>query len=165
MLSYFILTDMNDKKFNELLKVHKIKRDQFKLASKESRVEGELSLLQNSYCFGSIWGIEDRSVPFDYNRKEDDYKDKLRPCAVVKIPKSLNSYALIETVPGTSKFHPIGEEFPPCLKAEVPPEELHKTTWFLVYMKFFSVRKKLEKRFCELSTESKNKLTELIEEI
>ncbi len=153
-----------DKKILELIKEKKLKKNEIRLIKRKSRHSAAQELdTKDLLKFGSVWGVEDRAVPFDYNRKEDDYKNALRPCLVLGTPFNFNSYDSVKTAPGTSIPHPFGFKKPPCIKAEVPPENLKKTTFFLIYFQWYSRQSELEKYFTELSEPLLNLTQKLME--
>lgn len=127
------------------------------------RDKEELNNKNLSILFGTIWGIEDKSVPFDYHRKPEKIKNSLRPCVVLSTPTSFSDSSFVSVAPGTSKIHSANDESKFCFVAEVPPESLEKTTYFLLYFRWYEIQKKLQKKLCELTIESKTKLERLIE--
>lgn len=155
---------MNPKKtFVTLKQVHRIKKKGVRKYKKvihtanTSVIEREISL-----TFGSVWGIQDASVPFDKKRKVEEVKARLRPCLILETPDSFEDYDVVHVAPGTSKFHPIGKQHPPCLMAKVPPEDLEQTTYFLLYFSWYSVQKNLDRKITELSTGLMNLLRKMI---
>lgn len=154
---------MNRKKtYKQIREVHKVKQKEIKKFSRGLRVDPKIEKREMGLYFGSVWGVNDASVPFNGKRDEEHLKDSLRPSLVLKTPDSFEDFTLVEMAPGTSHEHPVGYKHPICLRADVPPEELAQTTYFLLYLKWSSVQKNLEKRFCELSTELKNILSKII---
>jgi len=154
---------LNRKKtYKQIREVHKVKQKRIKKFSRSERIDPKIEKREMGLYFGSVWGVNDASVPFDRKRNAEYLKDSLRPSLVLKTPESFEDYTLVEMAPGTSHEHPVGYKYPTCLKADVPPEKLTQTTYFLLYLKWSSVQKNLEKRFCELSTELKNILSNII---
>lgn len=131
-----------------------------KSQKQQKQEEREVSL-----HYGSVWGIHDRSVPFDRERKEDDFKDALRTSIVLETPEEFSTHSLVWTAPGTSKKHDIGKNAPPCLKALPEKDNVKQITYFLIYMNWYASQKTLDKRFCEISTEAKEFLSVLIDRL
>jgi hypothetical protein len=150
---------LNPKKtYASLHEVHKVKKKEIKKFSRSEKLNAAIVKRELKLHYGSVWGIDDKSVPFDAKRKDEDLKESLRPCLVIETPKSFEDYDLVEMAPGTTHFHPVGIEYPECLRADVPPEDLYKTTYFLLYLRWSSVQKNLFRNLTELSTELKNLL-------
>ena len=105
--------------------------------------------------------MPDTSVPFDGTRKYEDYKQALRPVLTLKTPESFGDYDSVLAAPGTSKYH---KKTPKVLIAEVPPENLKQTTYFLLEYSWFSVQKNFQKKISELSTRKKNELISMLED-
>lgn len=154
---------MNPKKiYNSLYEVHGIKLKQIKKYSRSKSPNTEIVNRELGLQFGSIWGVDDVSVPFDSKREKEHLKDAMRPCLALETPDSFEDYAKIEMAPGTSKEHPIVSNFPACLIFDNLNRELNQVTYFLLYLSWTSVQKKLRKRFGELSTDQKNLLKNIL---
>lgn len=151
--------------YQNLKEVHKIKKKEIRVYKRKSHSSSEKSKREISLFQCSIWGVPDKSIPFDRRRKEDEYKDSLRPTLVLTTPDTFNDYDLVWVAPGTSKFHKIGNKFPYTLKVEVPPENLEKTTYFLMQYHWFAIQKNMEKKFTELTSETKTKFYEILEDL
>lgn len=140
-------------------KIRTSKKRRIKTNKKQEDFEyRELNLL-----FGSVWGLNDRSVPFDRKRKDDDYKSALRPSLVLGTPDYYEDYNEVSLAPGTSKYHSDKDPNNPCLIAEVPPENLKRTTYFLLYYSWTAKLFTIDRKLAELSVESKNKLAKILE--
>lgn len=120
----------------------------------------ELSLL-----FGTVWGVNDFAVPFDNKRKDDDFKETLRPCLVLETPDDFGDNYLVWMAPGTSKFHKIKDKIEPCFYADPQYENVRKPTYFLLYFEWFAKQKTVINKFLELSEDGKTKLKELVNEM
>jgi mRNA-degrading endonuclease toxin of MazEF toxin-antitoxin module len=151
--------------YENLKKVHRLKKKEIRIYKRKKRVPQNQFIRETSLFKGSIWGVPDKSIPFDRRRKEDEYKDSLRPTLVLTTPDTFNDYDLVWVAPGTSKFHKIGNKFPYTLKVEVPPENLEKTTYFLMQYHWFAIQKNMEKKFTELTSETKTKFYEILEDL
>ncbi len=155
----------SSEEFYESLKtVHKIKKKEIRIYKRKSLLEEEETLKSMKFNFGSIWGIEDKLVPFDYKRNETNYKDSLRPSLIIETPLKFGDNQLVKLAPGTTKFHKCKKIRDFCLFVSVPPEELDQSTYFLIYFSWKAVQKNLQKRFCELSTKAKERLSILVKE-
>ncbi len=126
------------KLFSELTKVHKIKYSQIRISKREDKDE-EPYIPESSV--GSVYGVQDSKIQFDGQRQE--FKDALRPCVIIKKDRINETWI----APGTGKYH-YGEE---CITAEVPPEQLEKTTYFLLYFRQRLLDKTLKRKICSLS--------------
>ncbi len=154
----------NSKEFYENLKKHhKIKKKEIKIYKRKERIPQNQLIRETSLFKGSVWGVQDLSVPFDNKRKEDHYKASLRPTLILETPNIFTDYSVVSSAPGTSKVHKVGEGFPSTLKAEVPPENLEKTTYFLLEYSWFAIQKTMNKKLTELTSETMGVLNEMIE--
>lgn len=152
---------MQKKIIHELLQ-RGVKKKQIRIFSRSKKqsakdLNRELGIFQ-----GSVWGIDDASIPFDSLRKLKDIKQSLRPCVVLNTPESYRQTDLVSVAPGTSTYHASNSEAFPCLIASVPPENLKKTTYFLLYFRWVAVQKTLQKKLTELSNPSKDRLRKIV---
>ncbi|MCK9280184.1 MAG: hypothetical protein M0P71_06160 [Melioribacteraceae bacterium] len=115
------------------------------------------------FNFGSVWGIPDGAVPFDNERKKDDYKDCDRPCVVISKPIDMPSNEDAIFAPGTTHYHDPDHKINIVLYASNKKENLKYSTYFLLYFKFSVPSKFINSKFCDLSKESKNQLKLLVE--
>jgi len=127
------------KKYKELRKL-------FKNYDQEDKYYSKYEQKELSYDIGDVVGIHDASVPFDWNRRIENIKDKLRPCLI--IDKNIKFY-YYTVVPGTSKEHKDTPEAK-VIVAHVPPEELVKTTYFLYQYRWNVNKKIIQKRLAKL---------------
>ena len=147
---------MNKKKiYYKLKQVHNLKRKEIKKFTRDIFLNNESEKRENELYLGSVWGIDDKSVPFDGNRKDENIKNSLRPCLTLQTPNSFENYDLVQMAPGTTNFHNVGHNYPECLRADVPPEDLNQTTYFLIYLRWSSIQKNLDRKICDLSTQLK----------
>jgi hypothetical protein len=151
--------------YKNLKSVHKLKSKEIRIYKRNEHTPLNQITRETSLFTGSVWGVPDTSVPFDNIRKDEDYKSTLRPTLVLETPPSFFDYSIVNSAPGTSKFHKTGEEFPTVLKAEVPPENLEKTTYFLFDYSWFAVQKTFSKKFTDLTNENILKLERMVEEL
>jgi len=151
--------------YENLKKVHKIKKKEIRIYKRKENIPSNQTIRETSLLKGSVWGVPDESVPFDKKRKDDDYKDALRPSLVLETPNNFGNNHFVKLAPGTSKYHPHNETNNLCLLASVPPEELKQSTYFLIYFSWNAVQKNLQNRFCELSTSSKERISILMREL
>jgi len=155
---------MNDKKIIKLKTERNVKHKQIKLLNKEEYIEPEVSYREANLCFGSVWGVEDKSVPFDNFRNEIDIKNSLRPTVVIETPQNWESYNVVSVAPGTSKNHKNTKDFPvydECINTTNPSLR----TYFLLYLKWNSVQKNLVKKFYTLDVPQSNRLKNLLKTI
>jgi len=148
------------KLIRQLMYVRKIKKNQIRLykriSLKQDKVDNEIIKMR----FGTVWGVEDRKVNFDGGRTPDHFKDALRPC--VALEHANEQSEIIEIAPGTSKIHSnTNSEI--ILTAKVPPENLSKTTYFLLHYNQSVFKDDLETKFAELSQNLQKKLKNLLE--
>lgn len=108
--------------------------------------------------FGSVWSMHDSHVSF--GSEERNFKNVFRPVLIVDNKQIKNYYGTAEVAPGTSKIH---KQKPTVLIAKVPPENLRKTTFFLIHFKWNAKISLIKKRLTELSPSLKNKLKEIID--
>ncbi len=154
---------MNYKRLEEeLRKIKKVKRKEIKKILRKKNYEEINEHRIAGMTFGSVWGIHDRYVPFDKNRRIENIKDKMRPAVILETPKQFCEHCIIWLAPGTSINHDKFNKGEVILKAKVPPEDLSKTTWFLIHFNWFAKQWQLEKRFTELSTERIKKLENIL---
>lgn len=146
----------------ELKKVHKVKRKEIKKFIRQKNYEEINEHRIAGMTFGSVWGIHDRYVPFDKKRRLETMKDKMRPAVVLETPNQFCERCKIWLAPGTSRDHDKLNKGEVILKAKVPPENLNKTTWFLIHFSWFAVQWQLDKRFTDLSTERIKKLENIL---
>lgn len=149
---------MAKKKIDDLVN-RGIKLNQIKLLKRKTNLSNyrEINLVK-----GSIWNLPDKSVPFDNKRKNVEITDKHRPCLVLETPTNYKDFSIVSLAPGTSKFHANNINDTPTLIAKVPPENLPKTTFFLIYFRWNSVQKVLEKKVGEISEDLLNELDKLL---
>jgi len=103
---------------------------------------------------GAVWLIADASVPFDAKRHEKDIKSTGRTCLCLNTPSDISQNSFAPMAPGTGTPHKTGKNgTAPVLRAEVPPEDLDKTTYFLLYFRWNALQKTLIKRRCDLSAD------------
>jgi len=108
---------------------------------------------------GDVWSVHDSNV--DFGNEERKIKDVYRPVLILE-NKAINNYNYdyVEFAPGTSKIH---KTDPEILVAKVPPENLRKTTFFLIKFKQYKRFSLLKRKITELSPKLKNKLKEILE--
>lgn len=108
---------------------------------------------------GDVWSVHDSNV--DFGSEERTVKDVYRPVLILE-DKTINNYYYdyVEFAPGTSKIH---KTDPEILVAKVPPENLRKTTFFLIKFKQYKRFSLLKRKITELSPKLKNKLKEILE--
>ncbi len=151
--------------FEELKKIRKIKkRDEIRAFRRKPNIPPKQEEREYLLTKGSIWAINDSSVPFDGKRRPEDIKNTLRPTVVLKTPQSFDDYDLVFLAPGTSKNHDAAKNSQ-ILVAKSPPETLKETTWFLLRFSWWSVQKKLDKKITDLSPDANIRLDELLGEI
>jgi len=113
----------------------------------KSEEERSISLIE-----GAVWLIPDQSVPFDAQRELKEIKPFGRPCLCLETPQDFEPDSLVSMAPGTSKPHRFGAHAPlPVLFAKVPPEDLDKDTYFLLYFSWTARQKNLIKHRSDLS--------------
>ena len=152
---------MNEKAlFEELKKVHKIKKRQFRKPHRNHKPFKNQSERETFLYQGAIWTVLDKSIPFDRKRKEKDIKNASRPTLVLETPENFGDSDLVWLAPGTTKKH--NPKKYNSIVAKVPPEALKKTTWFLLKYSWWGVQKNLVKRIGELSPRLKDKLQTLL---
>ncbi len=154
---------MKDKKKFQESKNYELKSPHKRKSEKILRVYTPPDRRTIEFNFGSIWGIPDGAVPFDSERKNDDYKSSQRPCVVVSKPIDINSNYDAIFAPGTTKWHNINDNKMPILFTSHEEEKLNLDTYFLLYYKF-TISPQINKNwFCNLSPTAKNKLKLLME--
>jgi len=139
-----------------------VKRKQIRILSRNLKQSNEVINKELGLSTGSVWSIEDASVPFDAKRNLKDIKQTSRPCLVLTTPIEFGDSSTVLVAPGTSKVHPTDNQTFPCLKAPVPPEDLKQTTYFLLYFKWHAVQKTLQKKITELSFPAQERLRSLM---
>lgn len=142
---------------NNSLKIKEIRKLKREKKKKETTSNKEYQLI-----FGSVWGIEDRIVIFDNKRKEEHFKDTLRPCLALESPSDFNEYSIINIAPGTTSYFHSDIDKGKILTASVPPEDLDRTTHFKIYFSQYLLQKNLQKKFCDISATLRIKLEEIL---
>lgn len=153
------------KLYNDLINTRRLKRKEFRKPKREEEREDRADEFEINLILGSVWGIHDKRVPFDFNRKAEHIKDKLRPCLVIEKHNNLSRGRFVLVAPGTSTYHPDEKDEDLTLTAYVPPEELNQTTYFLIYYRWHTFQKNLESKFCDLSTGKIHQLENLMGKI
>lgn len=157
---------MKDKSkvYFDLLKNRNIKKREIRIVKRAKPTDKEVYEREINLTFGNVWGVNDRAVLFDDLRKEEDYKNTLRPCLILQTPDDFTDYSFVNLAPGTSKYHK-STDGQPCLIAKAEIEECKKDTYFLIYFRWNSLQKTVEKKFFELSPNSKSQLEKLLKSI
>lgn len=153
------------KLYNDLTKTRNLKRKEFRKPKREEDRAAIPSELEIKQIFGSVWGVHDKKVSFDFKRKVEHIKDKLRPCLMLDKQDHIIKGRLVLVAPGTSTYHPEDNDENLTLPAYVPPEELNQTTYFLIYYRWHTFKKNLESKFCDLSTNRIQQLEKLMGKI
>ncbi len=151
-----------EKRIALLLQRTGVKRKALRITRRKLKTDPLEEERINGLYFGSVWGIADKSVPFDSKRKSSHIKSSLRPCVVLETPRTFKPYDLVHVAPGTTTPHPIGGNYPPCLKTAPPQEKVKVPTYFLIYYRWFSVQKNLNQRFFVLSDSAQAILNKIL---
>ncbi len=117
---------------------------------KRASTPADLTYRETHMIKGSVWSIQDRDVPFEGGRMEDEFKDYTRPALVTETPSEFGDYELVNVAPGSS--HPFyrNNGFRD-LVAWVPGEALDRTTYFRVFHRFYVRQPRLLKKLSAIS--------------
>lgn len=149
-----------EKLYEELKKFHKIKKKEIRVSDRKNRQSpDERSIIMT---YGSVWGIQDSSVPFDDKREDIEIKQSLRPCLVLETPDRFGDYDEVHMAPGTRKPHRIGEKNPLCLMAKQNDSQLKETTYFLINFSWYAIQKNLEKKFGDITGDTRKYLDSIM---
>lgn len=143
-----------EKKIKKLLELGYKKKEIKLFRRKEIETEEE-------YKQGMVVGVPDKSVPFDGARNEEQIKNAIRPCLVLSANNSNKYKRYYKLSPGTSTPH-INNDEECVLVAEVPPEKLLKTTYFLLHFQWTASSHIISGKICNLSPTLIEKLKSLI---
>lgn len=112
---------------------------------------------QNYFCFGDVYLLHDRYISFGLESRT--HKDVNRPVLILDEEVLYSDYSKVLFAPGTTKVH---KYEPTVLIAKVPPEQLKKTTFFLIQFSEFRPAKLFNRKLTELSPKLKNKLQNIL---
>jgi len=123
----------------------------------------EEAIKEQNLFSGSIWGVEDYRVPFDFKRKPDHLKDSLRPALVHSTPVSFYSDDFVLLIPGTSKPHKLENDI--FLFVQSQNTRLKKDTYFLFNYSWEIKQKYVINKFDILNNEDRIKFDRIIERL
>jgi len=155
---------MTNKKVFKLKEERNLKHKSIRLLKRKEHSDEQVEYRELNLSFGTIWTMEDKSVPFDNKRKESEYKDSKRPVLVLNTPKSFFDYSIVSVAPGTSKVH-INTKIRPVLDVITKNGRQSIKTYYLLYFKWNSVQKKLYKKVSTLQQEQLNRLNNLMKKV
>ncbi len=151
---------MSTKKIMKLKTERNLKEKEIKLLKKNVHKNKDIEYRETNLFFGTVWGMHDKSVPFDNKRQEFNYKNTNRPVLVLKTPTEFDDYKPVILAPGTSKVH-FSTYDKPVLDVKTNNKKGIKT-YFLLYFKWESVQKNLRKKLYQLDEEQINRLNNLL---
>lgn len=152
---------MNKKKIDKLLKERNIKYKAIRLLKKKEHVDKLIEYRELNLKIGTIWTMQDRKIPFDNKRAEKDYKNSGRPVLVLETPNDFSDYSLVSLAPGTSIPH-VSSKTQPVFDILSTKKNNPITTYFLLYFKWKSVQKNLNKIVSTLNSNQLNSLIKLL---
>lgn len=155
---------MTNKKVFKLKEERNLKNKSIRLLKRKEHSDEQVEYRELNLSFGTIWTMEDKSVPFDNKRKESEYKDSKRPVLVLKTPKNFFDYSIVSVAPGTSKVH-TNTKIRPVLDVITKNGRQSIKTYYLLYFKWNSVQKKLYKKVSTLQQEQLNRLNNLMKKV
>lgn len=151
---------MYKKTIIELKKERNLKDKEIRLLKRKEYKNKDIEYRELNLFYGTVWGIPDRSIPFDNKRKKSEYKNSNRPVLVLETPKEFDDYKPILLAPGTSKIH-LSTNYKPVLDIKTNKKK-DVTTYFLLYFKWKSVQKNLQKKLYQLTENQINRLNNLL---
>lgn len=155
---------MTNKKVHKLKEERNLKNKSIRLLKRKEHNDEQVEYRELNLSFGTIWTIDDRSVPFDNKRKESEYKDGKRPVLVLNTPDKFLDYSVVSVAPGTSKVH-INTDIKPVLDINTKNGRQSIKTYYLLYFKWNSVQKNLYKKVSTLEQEQLNRLKNLMKKV
>lgn len=155
---------MTNKKVHKLKEERNLKNKSIRLLKRKEHNDEQVEYRELNLSLGTIWTMDDKSVPFDNKRKESEYKDGKRPVLVLNTPNEFKDYSEVLVVPGTSKVH-LNNNITPVLDVNTKNGRQLIKTYYLLYFKWNSVQKNLYKKVSTLEQEQLNRLKNLMKKV